>query len=285
MHEQNDTTLPATVQIAGAVVRRIAYNGEPVVTFAMVDAIHQRAEGTARRNFNDNRARFIDGEDCVALDQPNEIRTLGFTRPQGGTPASVVLITRRGYLKLVKPMNDDRAWRVQGEMIDRYFAVEKIAAVAVAPSGGPGVAREARLTMKMFLGIGKMCGLKDNQLVISANQATRKLTGIDYMGALGITHLEAPQQAHLLTPSDIGTRLGLTARGVNQGLITHDYQTAHRTAKGDPYYELTNKGVEAGGTFSDTRKQHHDGTPVRQLRWPGTIVKRLAVDMGVFHDL
>lgn len=42
------------VQIADTQVQQITYKGEPVVTFAMVDEVHQRADGTARRNFNDN---------------------------------------------------------------------------------------------------------------------------------------------------------------------------------------------------------------------------------------
>lgn len=112
------------IAIAGTAVQRIAYKGELVVTFAMVDEVHQRTDGTARRNFNENRARFVEGDDFVTLTQPDEMRSLGFSRPQGGLPASVVLLTRRGYLKLVKPMTDDRAWEVQGEMIDRYFVVE-----------------------------------------------------------------------------------------------------------------------------------------------------------------
>lgn len=278
----NITGLPV-VQIGGSGVRRIAYRGEPVVTFAMVDEIHQRADGTAGRNFRENRDRFNEGEDFVT--EKLDVLRRGFP---GAFPArgggDTLLLTRRGYLKLVKPMNDDRAWQVQGEMIDRYFMVEK-AVAAVAPSGATAVAREARLTMKMFLGLGEKCGLKGNHLVISANQATRKLTGVDCMGALGVTHLDAPQQAMILTPGDIGARIGLTARGVNQGLTTHDYQTAHRTKKGDLYYDLTEKGLAAGGTFSDTGKKHRDGTPVRQLRWPSTIVRQIAAEMGVFHDL
>ncbi len=97
---------------------RIEYRGEPVVTFAQVDKVHERPDGTARRTFNDNRSRFVEGEDFATLDQPNVIRSLGFTRPQGGVPAAVIILTKRGYLKLVKPMQDDRAWAVQGEMID-----------------------------------------------------------------------------------------------------------------------------------------------------------------------
>lgn len=131
---QTEYSKPHTISIAGTDVQQILYKGAPVVTFAMVDAIHQRPDGTAGRTFRDNRERFVEGEDIVTMDQADEIRRLGFTRPQGGTPAFVVLITRRGYLKLVKPLSDDRAWEVQGEMIDRYFAVESPPIAAAIPT-------------------------------------------------------------------------------------------------------------------------------------------------------
>lgn len=113
-----------TVSIAGTDVQQITYKGDPVVTFAMVEDVHQRPTGTAGRNFRENRARFVEGEDFINVNQPDEIRRLGFERPQGGTPPFVTLLTRRGYLKLTKTLNDDRAWQVQGDMVDRYFAVE-----------------------------------------------------------------------------------------------------------------------------------------------------------------
>lgn len=120
----NVTTNMPHVSIAGTDVEKIEYQGQPVVTFAMIDKVHARVDGTARRAFNENRERFTGGDDFVTLNQPDEIRSLGFTRPQGGTPAAVVLITRRGYLKITKSLNDDRAWEVFDEMVERYFAVE-----------------------------------------------------------------------------------------------------------------------------------------------------------------
>lgn len=284
MNEHTNITGLPVVQIAGTDVRRITYRGEPVVTFAMVDEIHQRADGTAGRNFRENRDRFNEGEDFLELTS-DEIRRMSAEGVFPPRTARGTILTQRGYLKLVKPMNDDRAWQVQGEMIDRYFMIESVAAVRSAPVSGTAVAREARLTMTMFMGLAEKCGLKGNQLVLSANQATRKLTGVDCMSALGVSHLDSPQQAVLLTPSDIGARLGLTAQVVNKGLTTYDYQTAHQTKKRETYYELTEKGLAAGGTFSDTGKKHNDGTPVRQLRWPSTIVKPFATEMGVLHGL
>ncbi|WP_216331399.1 phage antirepressor KilAC domain-containing protein [Rhizobium sp. X9] len=111
--------------ISGTEIRKIEYRGHQVVTFAMIDKVHGRPDGTAGRNFRDNRDRFVESEDIITLNQPDEIRRLGFTRPQGGTPASVILITKRGYLKIAKTLGDDKAWEVFDEMIERYFAAQQ----------------------------------------------------------------------------------------------------------------------------------------------------------------
>ncbi len=51
------------IEIEGKEVRRIFYKGEPVVTFAMIDELHQRKKGTSIRNFNNNKSKLIEGED------------------------------------------------------------------------------------------------------------------------------------------------------------------------------------------------------------------------------
>lgn len=200
-----------------------------------------------------------------------------WTHPQNGQSYPEYRLPKGLTLTLVAGYNV----RLRKRIIDRWLELE---AGSAPVRQVPGQSREARLTMKMFLGIGKMAGLSGNQLLLSANQATRKLTGVDCMGALGITHVTSDRQSPLLTPTDIGKELGLTGRGVNQGLTTHGYQTAHRNAKGDLYYDLSEAGIAAGGTFQDTGKRHGDGTPVKQLKWPATMVPQLAVDMGVYRD-
>lgn len=97
------------------------YRGQRVVTFKDIDAAHERPEGTARKRFNDNKKRFIPGEDYFRISEPSEIRTLGLTRPQGGVPDEVVLITEQGYLMLVKSFTDDLAWTVQRDLVNNYF--------------------------------------------------------------------------------------------------------------------------------------------------------------------
>lgn len=115
----------SSVVISGVELTPKIYNGQRVVTFRDIDAVHQRPDGTARKRFNDNKFRFLPGVDFFVSCEASEIRTLGIERPQGGYPASVTLITERGYLKLVKSFTDDLAWRVQDELIDGYFAAKQ----------------------------------------------------------------------------------------------------------------------------------------------------------------
>ena len=91
------------------------YNGQRVVTFKEIDAVHKRTPGTAHRNFKANRNRFIEGVDYYKL-QKDEIRPFGIKSPNGG-----IIITESGYLMLAKSFNDDLAWQVQRELVNSYF--------------------------------------------------------------------------------------------------------------------------------------------------------------------
>lgn len=113
------------MNICGTDVVIKEWHGERVVTFKDIDMVHQRPEGTASRNFRTNRQRFISSVDFFKITQPDEIRTLGIERPQGGTPKEVHLITESGYLMLVKSFTDDLAWKVQRELVDSYFRVRE----------------------------------------------------------------------------------------------------------------------------------------------------------------
>lgn len=103
------------------------YQGQRVVTLKDIDTVHQRPDGTARRNFNTNKQHFIEGVDYFKI-QPNEIRTVGITSPNGGT-----VVTESGYLMLVKSFTDDLSWDVQRELVNTYFRVKEFS-VPKAPS-------------------------------------------------------------------------------------------------------------------------------------------------------
>lgn len=270
---ERNTRLPV-VQIADTEVQQITYKGEPVVTFAMVDEIHQRADGTASRNFRDNRERFEDGKDFIT--EKLDVLRRGFPGAfpvRGG--GDVILLTERGYLKLVKPMQDDRAWEVQGEMIDCYFKVKR-AGLPPSPAVRLDKAREVRLTSTRAERFGRMMGLSGNALAVSVNQMTKALTGFDCMEAMGITYMPNPSNERMINPTEIGKAFNASPVKANQMLCDGGFQRAARDHKGNRVYELTEKGREAGGRFEDTGKRHGSGTMVQQLRWPASIIRRLA---------
>ncbi|EAN8329674.1 ORF6N domain-containing protein [Salmonella enterica] len=63
-----------TVTINNKQLPAVEYRGQRVVTFAMIDNVHGRPDGTAKRNFEENRHRFIEGVDFFEL-STEEIRT------------------------------------------------------------------------------------------------------------------------------------------------------------------------------------------------------------------
>ena len=96
------------------------YNGQRVVTLKEIDAVHERPEGTARRNFNTNRKRLVETVDYFKV-SADEFRTrfdLAYSK-QATEP--VTLITESGYLMLVKSFTDDLAWLVQRQLVNTYF--------------------------------------------------------------------------------------------------------------------------------------------------------------------
>lgn len=49
------------IHIGNADISIKEYKGQRVVTFKDIDMVHERPDGTAKRNFNTNKARFVEG--------------------------------------------------------------------------------------------------------------------------------------------------------------------------------------------------------------------------------
>ena len=96
--------------------------GQRVVTFKDIDMLHERVEGTAKRNFNEHKKHLIKDVDYFEVKQSDfqkyEIRTLEI--PNRG----LTLTTESRYLMLVKSLQDDLVWKVQRELVNNYFRVK-----------------------------------------------------------------------------------------------------------------------------------------------------------------
>lgn len=125
-----------TVSISGTKLPYIEYNKTPVVTFAMIDAAHNRPSGTASRTYRKHREHFIESEDMYLIDS-NGLDVLRRIYP-GLFPAAmtrIMLFTETGYLMLVKTFTDDLAWQVQRQLVKSYFRVKG----AMQPTSAPPV--------------------------------------------------------------------------------------------------------------------------------------------------
>jgi len=109
------------------------FSGQRVVTFKDIDAVHQRLEGTASRNFRENRKRFIEETDYFSINlTDDEIRRQFEAGINAGR--TLTLITESGYLMLVKSFTDDLAWKVQRQLVNCYFRIKDMAALEYEPT-------------------------------------------------------------------------------------------------------------------------------------------------------
>ncbi|MUI33164.1 ORF6N domain-containing protein, partial [Enterobacter cloacae] len=96
-----------TVTINNKQLPAVEYRGQRVVTFAMIDEAHQRPDGTAGRNFRENRNYFVEGVDYVELGSDVIRRDL----PEGVfskfAPSGIVLF-ESGYLMVAKSLTVNR---------------------------------------------------------------------------------------------------------------------------------------------------------------------------------
>lgn len=120
-----------TVSILGTDVQVVEYKGERVVLLAQIDALHGRPEDAAYKQFARHEGRYVEGEDFISVNA-SEIRNRfpELIGSRGGT--TMKLFTERGYGKIVRAWNDDRAWALHDEMQNAYFLVKKMEGRATA---------------------------------------------------------------------------------------------------------------------------------------------------------
>lgn len=98
------------------------FDGQRVVTFKDIDAVHERVEGTANKRFLDNQKHFIKNNDYFEV-TGEHLKIIKQLPNFGISPNTnkVILISESGYLMLVKSFTDDLAWKVQRDLVNNYF--------------------------------------------------------------------------------------------------------------------------------------------------------------------
>ena len=114
-------------------IEKKEFDGQMVVTLKDIDTLHQRKEGTAWKNFDNNRKHFIEGVDFYHVKEADlqnpkvygfedqNPKSFGFEVGKRGT----LLFTQTGYLMIVKSFTDDLSWEIQRRLVNGYFAAQR----------------------------------------------------------------------------------------------------------------------------------------------------------------
>ena len=108
------------VEINNVAIGIKEYEGKRVITFKDIDRVHERPDGTARKAFNRNKKRFIEGEDYFVHERDEAKLLFGAIAPNGLTT-----VTESGYLMISKVFDDDIAWDVQRKLVNSYFRAKE----------------------------------------------------------------------------------------------------------------------------------------------------------------
>lgn len=89
-----------------------------------IAVIHNLETRTVNQTINRNIKRFKTGIDILDLKQithSDVFSEYGFTKAQWGNANNIYLLSERGYAKLLKILEDDKAWEIYDELVDNYF--------------------------------------------------------------------------------------------------------------------------------------------------------------------
>ena len=99
-----------------------------VLTDKMISEIHNMRNADVRRRITDNLKRFKENIDYINLKGVYEMHTLeemGYAKQSITQAENIFLLSERGYSKLIKIMDTDKAWEVHDELVDSYFSMRE----------------------------------------------------------------------------------------------------------------------------------------------------------------
>lgn len=103
------------------------WDGQRVISLSDVDKLHKRSKGVAKSNFKYHKNKFTEGTDYYETTVRDLSASMGEKNILSCNPNfKIVLLTKTGYLLLVKTMNDPIAWEIQKRLVEAYFVLEKV---------------------------------------------------------------------------------------------------------------------------------------------------------------
>lgn len=179
-----------------------------------VAMVQQKELRQINQAINMNRRRFKDGIDIIDLLNPSdgfrefakENKLIGSNRTQ-----HVYLLSERGYAKLLKIMDDDKAWDIYDQLVDNYFNMR----VAIKENKPSLVAQERLAVMKDNAATRKAAMLYKIAMKTESNSSKQLLLAQAAKAITGEMIVPIMKQKEY-SASDIAKKLGTTATMVGR---------------------------------------------------------------------
>lgn len=122
--------------------------------------------------------------------------------------------------------------------------------------------------------IAQGLGLEGNQAILSANRMVKGAIGVDVMQLAGVTHLVNEAQELNYTPTELGSRFGMTANQMNKLIAECGLQRHWEYKPKKKRWEVLPEG-KPFAVITDTPKRYSDGKPVQQILWKESVLGEL----------
>lgn len=176
--------------------------------------IHGRPVYKLNQLIADNISHFELGLDLIDLKTYTSqvsVSDIGLTKAQWGNAKHIWLASERGYLKLLKIMDDDKAWDIYNDIVDNYFNMR----VAIKEKK-PELVETSRLQI-----MGKNAATRKANLIYKIAMATESDQAREHLLAKAAEELTGeryiPAMKHkTYSASQIGKELGISKNKVGR---------------------------------------------------------------------
>lgn len=152
------------------------------------------------------------------------------------------------------------------KIVDRWIALEGGAKPAPKPRRvrKPSVAS----AFSQYMKIAAYLPLDENQRIMAAARGAFNTTGINPLEQMEMVSLPAPTNEHYFTPTELGSKRGVSGMRLNVSLAAAGLQ--RKEASG---WVMTERGQDYGRIF-DTTRRGGKGSQA-QLKWKGSVLDLL----------
>jgi prophage antirepressor-like protein len=237
----------------GAEVRTVMIDGE--LWFVGKDVATVLGYKDTRHAIRDH----VDPEDRRVLSNSSEGQNA--TQLNGGYGDTAILINESGLYSLILSSKLPTAKRF------KHWVTSEVLPKVMRNGLPQPNKQDGMLAIEAASFMLTKAGIEGNQQVLALDKIYKRQLGFSMLETTGLV-LEAPTKHQLLTPTEIGSQFGISARRVNEILagVWYQYKVGE---KWEPLGDGTTYAV-----MLDTGKKHSDGTPIRQLKWDSGILEQ-----------